>query len=46
MKITATQNFSQVEILPRITVIFGSEWLIAFEFLFWGIIVVSNRVKI
>lgn len=37
MKIGAYFDITQIEILPRFTIRFRKDWLIAFEFLFWGV---------
>ena len=40
----------QIEVLPRITIIFKGDWLIAFEWLFWSFVIqksveVNNAIR-
>lgn len=43
MKLKLENTFPyQIEFLPRITARFGEDWLIAVEWLFWGVYLASD----
>jgi len=43
MKIHFYSCYTQIEILPRFTIILVKDWLIGFEFLFWGIYLTNKE---